>query len=348
MKDVERLALAGLVHDLPALFSKLGMSLSERSQQILALAQISDPSLSAILLQAESILVGDDQTRPLALDRPLISIFSRVSLRNPGTLPPAYYSLAPLPSTDGKAFDALFPASSEPQRSDRTYLDAFAKELDRIGFEVNPGSFDCLYQHLLALLQQYAWCIPSHSNDVSLFDHLRLSSAIAVCLYAWGQDPGGPDEFSLIVGDLSGIQKYIFDIASVGAGGVARRLRARSFYVSALSDVISHQAADLFSVPSGNVIMSSGGKFYVLVPHVTGLEARLETFRREIDSWFYAQFNGEIALNLASTCFSSSEFKASRKGEFWVRERAGCFRKAAQPGEAAPLHPGFSSRWFME
>ena len=317
MKDVGRLALAGLVHDLPALFSKFGVTLSERPQQILALAQLSDPSLSAILSQAESVLTGTDQTQPLALGRPLISIFSRVSLHSPDALPPTYYTLAPLPPTDGKseAFDPLFPVSSEPQLSYPSYLRAFVKELDRISFDVDKDSFACLYQHLLALLQQYAWCIPSHSNDVSLFDHLRLSSAIAVCLYIWGEDPGGSEEFSLVVGDLSGIQKYIFDIAAVGAGGVARRLRARSFYVSALSDVIGYQAAVLFGVPSGNVIMSSGGKFYVLVPHITGLEERLEVFRREIDSWFYTQFNGEIALNLANTCFSSAEFKASHTGE---------------------------------
>ena len=37
----------------------------------------------------------------------------------------------------------------------------------------------------------------------------------------------------IVLGDVSGIQRYLFDVAETG-GGQARRLRARSFLVQAL------------------------------------------------------------------------------------------------------------------
>jgi CRISPR/Cas system-associated protein Cas10 (large subunit of type III CRISPR-Cas system) len=39
----------------------------------------------------------------------------------------------------------------------------------------------------------------------------------------------------IVLGDISGIQNYLFDVADAG-GGQARRLRARSFYVQLLAE----------------------------------------------------------------------------------------------------------------
>ena len=39
----------------------------------------------------------------------------------------------------------------------------------------------------------------------------------------------------IVLGDISGIQNYVFDVAEVG-GGQAQRLRARSFFVQLLAE----------------------------------------------------------------------------------------------------------------
>ena len=39
----------------------------------------------------------------------------------------------------------------------------------------------------------------------------------------------------LIAGDISGVQEYLFNVASEG-GGQARRLRARSFSIQAVAE----------------------------------------------------------------------------------------------------------------
>ena len=168
-----------------------------------------------------------------------------------------------------------------------------------------------------ALLHEYAWCLPAHHAEVSLYDHARLTAALAACLYrlrAISPYPQRP--LRLAVGDLSGIQSYIFDIAAVGAAGASRRLRARSFSIALLSDLASHALVQQFDLPLTNILMSSGGKFYVLLPNGSDaeVELRLQDFRRQVDEWLYEHYNGEIGLNLASLPLSARELAASGPG----------------------------------
>ena len=92
-----------------------------------------------------------------------------------------------------------------------------------------------------------------------------------------------PSKFRLVVGDLSGIQNYIFDIANIGIGGVAKRLRSRSFYLSALVEAISHKLVHDFRLPLTNIVMSAGGKFYVLLPNLPQSQEKIEEFQRDLD-----------------------------------------------------------------
>src|SRR5690606_8807472 len=120
--------------------------------------------------------------------------------------------------------------------------------------------------------------------------------------------------YTLLTGDLSGIQDYIFDISHIGAGGVARRLRARSFEIGVISDVISHWLLDKAGMPLGNVLMSAGGKFYLLLPNIWDT-AQLHAHQRALDSWLLRRYNGEIGVNLAAVPFGSEVLAAERFGE---------------------------------
>src|SRR5690625_6051188 len=93
---------------------------------------------------------------------------------------------------------------------------------------------------LLSLLRKYTWCIPSATNtmpDISLYDHLKTTAAIAVCLHdseqieEYGKLPETFDglkeeeknRFALLVGDFSGIQKFIYQLTSKGAAKTDRK-----------------------------------------------------------------------------------------------------------------------------
>jgi CRISPR-associated protein Csm1 len=318
MTGLEQLVLAALVHDLPPLTEKTGASVSADAQRVLDLARLDQPILVAMLDQAQGYAMPGDSSRQLVTTQPLTSIFSRIQLERRQEPQPQYCWFTPLPSTNSPQ-NGLFPKPASNVSRLATHVQELATELSWLGSEVDLTQFACVYQHLMALLQKYGWCLPSHNADVALFDHAKLTSAIAACLYHYHQDESSVDalqagtnaqRFCLLVGDLSGIQDYIFDITSIGAGGIARRLRARSFYLSVLSDVLSHQIALRFDMPLGNVIMSSGGKFYILLPNRDDIDKEIHALRHEVDAWLREQFNGEIAINLAYVCFAGDQFQA--------------------------------------
>lgn len=80
---------------------------------------------------------------------------------------------------------------------------------------------------LTLILEKFGSFISVGEADVALFDLVKTTAAIAA---ATNHTP--TTELSLIAGDLSGIQKFIYTISSDGA---LKSLRARSFYLELVS-----------------------------------------------------------------------------------------------------------------
>lgn len=195
--------------------------------------------------------------------------------------------------------------------------DSFREELDGIKTKDIEGFTIAM----LSLLEKYTWCIPSSTMDrpdISLFDHAKTTAAIATALYRYHESRNDlskavlttndeTQKFRLLVGDLSGIQKYIFDIKNVGVGGTAKRLRARSFYLSVLAESASHALLHAFELPFTNLIIASGGKFYLLLPNTGDSEKIIAGLEHIFSDWLIKNVNGEIALNIASVPCSCKE-----------------------------------------
>lgn len=320
MNDFQRVVLAALIHDLRSLPQIADLLPSH------LLEVYEDPTWSALLDQAEAYASAKGLPGQALESEPLRSIFSCVRGERlqeaDEDAPVGYWPLAPLTAVyqdEGQ----WFPIQDRSKVGNRQkHLDRFAEELKQCLDDLGEADFDRLYHHLRTLLLRWLWCVPAHTEDGALCDHLTLTAAVAACLYRYHQATGDLgaeaiedaeeiERFFLLVGDLSGIQPYIFDIASIGAGGVARSLRARSFFVALLSEVISHRVVDVFDLPLGNVVMASGGKFYVLLPNHQ-VESRVQTIRQEVDSWLREEFNAEIGVNLETACFSGAAFGPSR------------------------------------
>lgn len=259
---------------------------------------------------------------------PLVSVFGKVSLC--GDKKATILRYHPLPLTDTSSLNAIFPADFvEYHRGEMNkLLTSFGDEFREFATRVDKGNFDCLLSHLLGFLQKYTWCIPSNTQeeipDVSLYDHLKTTAAIASCLYQYHLATDTLDEehiradaekFCLVVGDLSGIQHYIFDIATAGAGGVAKRLRARSLYIQLITEVACHKILRQMNLPLSNIIMSSGGRFYILLPNIPQAKDVVETIQHEVDDWFLRELNGELAINLAVIPFGTEGFQAGKGSE---------------------------------
>lgn len=205
-------------------------------------------------------------------------------------------------------------------RSYRVLWDEFAVQVGNLATD----DFHVFYCGLNQLLQQYTWCISSSTMDypdVSLYDHVKTTAAIAACLYRYHaplldqKDVRDYDaeKFVLVVGDLSGIQDYLFNIKHIGAGGSAKRLRARSFTVSLMTEITVQRFIRLFELWEPNVLMSSGGKFYLLLPNLPDTDEKIERLEGEIRSWLYENLNAEIGINIATLKLAGKDFSAFQK-----------------------------------
>lgn len=251
---------------------------------------------------------------------PLVSILSRIKL-NKDLSEPQKYRLMP-----------LSPENAFPQKFDEykgeefnNHLKAFGEEFKSLVENLQHADFDTMFSHIISLLMRHAWCIPSNTQEdipeVSLFDHLKTTAAIAACLYQYHFPEFNLQEiktdetkkFILLAGDLSGIQNYIFNITHIGAGGIAKRLRSRSFQLAMIAEIISHRILHEFNLPICNILMVSGGKFYILLPNRDEAQNKLDELQREIDQWFYKQFNAEINLNMAYVTASGKDFRGSEE-----------------------------------
>ncbi|MEW6616517.1 MAG: type III-A CRISPR-associated protein Cas10/Csm1 [Thermodesulfobacteriota bacterium] len=152
------------------------------------------------------------------------------------------------------------------------------------------------------LLWKYTWCVPGavykSEPDVSLFDHLKTTAAIAGCLF-FKKKSGeqGDKEFLLFGGDLSGIQKFIYKITNVqGVKGVSKRLRGRSFYLSLMQEVLVLYLINGLSLSIPHIIFSGGGRFEMLLPNTKAVKSEINDINLEINKWLLKEYTGELGL----------------------------------------------------
>jgi CRISPR-associated protein Csm1 len=220
---------------------------------------------------------------------------------------------------------ALFPFTVEDERESlvpayRRLWDQFVQELENLRPLRRQSAL--FFQRLLWLWQKYAWCVPSSTidlPDISLYDHSRTAAGIAACLYDYHQATDTWDEhairmrdtvkFRLLAGDLSGIQRALFAFDPTRSKGVAKTLRARSFYLAMVGEAAIEFILARLHAHSTQVFMNAGGRFLILLPNLSSLEAELDEIQRQADRWCRERFNGLLTLNLDwSTTLRAEDF----------------------------------------
>ena len=191
------------------------------------------------------------------------------------------------------------------------------------------------YQTIVALLHKYTSRIPSATPwekddkktvpDISLYDHLRTTAAIAACIGHELHDEteidtilSNTDESShniaaLIKGDISGIQNFLYNVLSDGA---ANQLRGRSFYLQLLTEAIAHWVIRQFELPITNLLLASGGHFYILAPY-SNAKDKMDELRRTISEKLWKLHKGDISCLLAGISIKARDFKAENFMKKW-------------------------------
>jgi len=273
-------------------------------------------------LENESIDWGKNRYKQI----PLYSVFNQI---NSGNYNHAF-SLKPLDLNK----DSIFPKDIK-EKDEGVSQELYNKlwEEFKEEFQKLPtNSLNGFIESLLFLLKKYTWCIPSNTMDmanVSLFDHLKTTAAFADCIYTYHSE--NPKDFNwnnfenrltiqegkhpviLLGGDVSGIQKFIYNIASRKA---AVSLKGRSFYLQLLIDsviqrIISHGDID---ATLGHVVYSSGGKFYMLLPNTEKVKKAIAALNKEFETELWNEHKGKLIINMDYVPFAFPDKKLHFEG----------------------------------
>jgi CRISPR-associated protein Csm1 len=102
----------------------------------------------------------------------------------------------------------------------------------------------------------------------------------------------------LIIGDLSGIQDYLFDVANEG-GQQARRLRARSFFIQLVAECLALRVLNSAGGAQEQLLFCGAGKFIIEVATLSDAQRQaLTTEQQSLSEWLLRETNAQLRLAL--------------------------------------------------
>lgn len=163
---------------------------------------------------------------------------------------------------------------------------------------------------LTLILEKYTSCLSFGERNIALIDMVRSTAAVASALV----DNPDATAVGLIAGDLSGIQKFIYTIASDGA---LKSLRARSFYLELVTEEIVQQLLEELKLPRTNVIYAGGGNLYLLAAATQDTKLVLNRVDREFNKWLLGNFQGKVFLALDYITFPVKDVSQKDFAKHW-------------------------------
>ncbi len=344
MKDRDvKLVIGALLHDIGKVIYRQGMDRRKHSQSgydflkdevkleekdildavlyhhadALKHARIEKDSLAYIVYIADNIASAADRRKTDTTDSgfetamPLQSVFNILN----GNQQEFYYQPKTLDINDGinypgeekKCFDEHFYSLIKENMQDNLR-----------GLDWHPEYINSLLEVLEANLSY----IPSSTAknemaDISLYDHMKLTAAVASCIYGYLQEMKvtdyekelfkeansfyGKEAFLVYSVDISGIQDFIYTIASQNA---LKTLRARSFYLEIMMEHIIDCMLEEVHLSRANLIYSGGGHCYLLLPNTVAVKETVDNYMQKLNEWLTEQF--QTALYVAGGYVSCS------------------------------------------
>nr|MBC8485056.1 type III-A CRISPR-associated protein Cas10/Csm1 [Bacteroidota bacterium] len=248
------------------------------------------------------------------------------------------------------SFSNLFPDEKDEEQTRKSYHDLSEKMIS--DFKRVKSKEDLFF-----FLEKFLSFVPAQTTkndpDISLFDHSKLTAAIALCFYyqkkegklndvmiknykkkfsqllkidkegieenekrkriiKFGKENLFDEHFILLNADLSGIQKFIFNIPSKGA---AKSLKGRSTYLVLLMEAICDFIIRDFELEKANIIYNGGGNFFIFAP--AAFEEKIKTLRKEINQILLDSHQGKLFCNIGYTKIKLYEFKDFK--DVWKR-----------------------------
>jgi len=208
-----------------------------------------------------------------------------------------------------KAIENHEPTIPYPQLEAATDFSNLKKEIQSAIDHLNNDDWQNL-SLLTLILEKFGSFLSFGESDVALVDIAKTTAAVAAAI---ANNPNGT-ELSLIAGDLSGIQKFIYTISSDGA---LKSLRARSFYLELVIEEVVQQLLIGLKLPRTNIIYAGGGNLYILADGTENTKKTVEQVREQFNEWLLNEFEGKVFLALDCLKFSIADIATAKFSAHW-------------------------------
>ena len=191
-----------------------------------------------------------------------------------------------------------------------------------------------LLEKIDSLLEVYTTFIPSATAfgtkpNVSLYDHLKSTSAFATALYKYHKseidtkkninintrEEWEKKKFLVIAGDFFGIQKFIFSSSVENNKALAKTLRGKSAMVSIITELAALKIIQELNLASTSVIQNVAGKFMIIADNTPDTLAKIEKLRESFNRWFLKNTYGESGIGIVYAEASCNDFSHKKLKE---------------------------------
>ena len=210
-------------------------------------------------------------------------------------------------------FDEFSKNNESNIKANKEELIDYIKKLKKTLDSLNKSGVD-YYHRLYAVLKNYTSCLPydlwtDNDSTISYFDQVKLRTAIYKCLKVSHDDK----PFILIDYDLSGIQKFIYQITEQSSNrkNITKSLRTRSYYLNILADLISYYIVYKFNLGYENILFSSSGRGKILLPNIDGFEDKINEILKTIEKCLFYRHKGALSYNISYTKVTEKELMES-------------------------------------
>lgn len=231
--------------------------------------------------------------------------------------------------------DSIFPQKKDQgvPSSNEKALEEYKKLFDEFIFSLEQllhrnESIELWFEHFDSLMLIYTSSIPAARAgkvvpDVSLYDHSRMTAALATALYVYHRDTGimeiddikdyTKEKFLLIGGDFYGIQNFISSDSGATGRHRAKILRGRSFSVSLFSELAADLICREIGIPFSSIVLNAAGKFMIIAPNTPAAKEAIAKAEKRINDWLIKSFFGENSMGITQLAAKPEQFV---KGQF--------------------------------
>lgn len=291
-------------------------------------ANLKDDDLAYIVYLADNIAAFADRRKKdegeekgFDLSVPLQSVFNILN----GNHQNFYYQ----PGDMEDQGQIKYPSSEKRPFSKEFYMKICQRMLENFrGMDWNEEYVNSL----LAVMEANLSYVPSSTSneelsDISLYDHVKLTAAIASCIYDYlnenqlnyknelfdKKDFYDKEAFLLCSMDISGIQNFIYTISSKNA---LRTLRARSFYLEIMMEHIIDLLLEKLQLSRANLLYSGGGHCYLLLAKTQKTLDLLQKFQLELKEWMLQKFQIDLFVAFGYVKCTGNAFRNIPEGSY--------------------------------